>query len=88
MKRILNYWLEIGIDGIRIDALKHVYESKTMLDEPVINKTTPVKYEYLDHIYTTDQDEVYDLIKEWRLILDEYKQKYGTTRLVLSLLVY
>lgn len=88
MKNILKHWLEIGIDGIRIDALKHVYESKSMLDEPIINKTSPITYENMDHVYTVDQDEVYDLIREWRLILDEYTQKYDTKRFALRLLVY
>jgi len=75
MKNILNYWIRLGIDGIRIDALRHVYESESLEDEPIINNNNPVDYLNLDHIYTTDQVEVYDLIKEWRLLLDEFKQK-------------
>jgi len=81
MKKILNYWIELGIDGIRIDALKHVYESESMEDEPKLNSSNPaVDYFNLDHIYTGDQFEVYDLIKEWRLFLDEFKQKDHHTR--------
>lgn len=79
-KNILNYWIGLGIDGVRIDALKHVYESENMLDEPIVDKNKPVDYFNLDHIYTTDQDEVYDLIKEWRQILDEFKLKDNKTR--------
>ena len=81
MKNILNYWIEFGIDGIRIDALKHVYESESLEDEPILNNNNPVfDYSSLDHIYTADQVEVYDLIKEWRLLLDEFKQKDHYTR--------
>lgn len=79
MKIILNYWLDLGIDGIRIDALKHVYESENMKDEPIIDGTTAVNYNNLNHIYTTDQEEIYDLIKEWRLLLDDFKEN-GNTR--------
>jgi len=74
MKNILNYWLELGIDGVRIDALKHVYESENMKDEPIIDSNMPINYHNLNHIYTADQDEIYDLIKEWRLLLDDFKQ--------------
>jgi len=82
MKKILNYWLEFGIDGIRIDALKHIYESESLKDEPQIEKDKPlIDYFGLYHIYTEDQIEVYDLIKEWRLLLDEFKQKDHHTRL-------
>ncbi|CAI6365687.1 unnamed protein product [Macrosiphum euphorbiae] len=84
MKNILNYWIELGIDGIRIDALKHVYESESLGDEPIINNDKPVDYFNLDHIYTGDQVEVYDLIKEWRLLLDEFKQKDHHTRIIMT----
>lgn len=78
MKIILNYWLDLGIDGVRIGALKHVYESENMKDEPIIDSKTAVKYNNLNHIYTTDQEEIYDLIKEWRLLLDDFKQNDNT----------
>lgn len=89
MKNILNYWLELGIDGIRIDALKHVYESESLKDEPKLKNNNPaVDYLNLDHIYTIDQDEVYDLIKEWHLLLDEFKQKDHRTRFEKSFYCY
>lgn len=78
MKYILNYWLDLGIDGVRIDALKHVYENENMIDEPIIDSNMAVNYNNLNHIYTTDQEEIYDLIKEWRLLLDDFKQNDST----------
>lgn len=78
MKNILKYWLELGIDGVRIDALKHVYESENMKDEPIIDSNMAINYNNLNHIYTVDQDEIYDLIKEWRLLLDDFKQNNNT----------
>lgn len=80
MKNILIYWLELGIDGVRIDALKHVYECQNMKNEPIINKAKPIDYSNLNHIYTTDLDEVNDLIKEWHLILEEFKLIYHRTK--------
>lgn len=79
MKIILNYWLDLGIDGIRIDAFRHVYESENMKDEPIIDSKAAVNYKNLNHIYTTDQEEIYDLIKEWRLLLDNFREN-GNTR--------
>jgi len=80
MKTILNYWLELGIDGIRVDALRHVYESESLKDEPKIKNDGAVSFLNLNHIYTIDQDEVYDLIKEWRSLINEFKQKDHRTR--------
>lgn len=79
MKNILKYWLNLGVDGIRIDALKHVYESESMENEPVIDPYKTVDYKNLNHIYTTNQVEVYDLIKEWHDILGNFsvsKKRY------------
>lgn len=87
MKNILKYWLELGVDGIRIDALKHLYERQDLKDEPIIDKSKPASYYNMNHIYTVDQNEVYDVIKEWNLILDNFTRKSGTTRLVLKRIV-
>ncbi|XP_025407324.1 maltase 2-like [Sipha flava] len=84
MKKILRYWLDKGMDGIRIDALKHIYESEQLQDEPMINPAGPVKHWNFYHYYTVDQDEVYDLIKEWHQLLNEYKQKDNFTRIIMT----
>lgn len=80
MKNVLSYWIKLGIDGIRVDALKHVYERKDLKDEPILDVYKPLNYNNLDHIYTTDQEEIYDLIKEWHLLLDDFKKNDHYTR--------
>lgn len=80
MRKILSYWIELGIDGVRIDALKHVYESEHMKDEPVTGH--PVNYNTLNHIYTVDQNEVYDLIHEWHKLFEEFKRRDHKTRYI------
>ncbi|KAF0749361.1 maltase 2-like [Aphis craccivora] len=84
MKNILNFWIQLGIDGIRVDALKHVYESESLDDEPILDEHMALNYFNLDHIYTIDQDEIYDLIKEWRLLLDDFKQNDHHTRIIMT----
>lgn len=60
------------MDGFRIDALKHLFESKGFEDEPLkknslndINNRM-VTYNDLDHIYTANQKETYEVLSEWR----------------------
>ncbi|XP_050541274.1 maltase 2-like isoform X2 [Daktulosphaira vitifoliae] len=84
MNNILKYWLELSIDGIRIDALKHVYEKYTTENESLINPNGPYSYDNLNHTFTTDQIEVYDLIKEWRNLLDTYSSKDGNKRIIMT----
>lgn len=84
MKNILNFWIQLGIDGIRVDALRHVYEREDLGDEPILDEHMALNYNNLDHTYTTDQDEIYDLIKEWRLLLDEFKKNDHYTRIIMT----
>lgn len=73
MKAVLEFWLTKGIAGYRVDAINHMFEHVDMLDEPRTFWTDdPNSYDYLDHIYTKDQPETFEMIYSWRRFLDEY----------------
>ncbi|KAK9308580.1 hypothetical protein QLX08_001445 [Tetragonisca angustula] len=75
MEAILRFWLDKGIDGFRIDAMKYIYEDQRLLDEPLSGLTDdPNAIEYTQKIYTTDLQSTYDILPTWRQILDEYEQ--------------
>lgn len=80
MENVLNYWLNLGVDGIRIDALKHVYENENLIDEPVIDPSKPINYGNLYHIYTVDQDEIYSLINKWHSVLNKFSERDNNSR--------
>ncbi|VVC43838.1 Glycoside hydrolase superfamily,Glycosyl hydrolase, family 13, catalytic domain [Cinara cedri] len=84
LKSVLEYWLNLGIDGIRIDALRYLFEDIEMDNEPLIDVLKSVSYDNLNHIYTVDQYEVYDLLTEWRKILDDIKKKDNKTRIIMT----
>jgi alpha-glucosidase len=74
-KDFLNHWMDIGLDGFRVDAISHgiefVFPNGTYPDEPIANPTlNETDFGYLNHIYTQDQPELFDLIYDWRDILD------------------
>lgn len=73
MNEILLFWLEKGVDGFRIDAVNHMFEDEGFLDEPVsLRRSESDSYSYLDHIYTKDLLECYDIVHSWRNILEGY----------------
>ncbi|KAK1128208.1 hypothetical protein K0M31_002679 [Melipona bicolor] len=75
MEDVLRFWLDRGIDGIRIDSMKYIYEDERFLDEPLSGLTDdPNNIDYTLRIYTTDQQQTYDILPTWRKILDEYEQ--------------
>lgn len=74
LKDVLRFWLDLGADGFRVDAVSHLYEAAHFMDEPPsINWDT-------FRIYTFEQPECVDLVKEWRAVLDEYSKKDGKPR--------
>ncbi|XP_033230357.1 alpha-glucosidase-like [Belonocnema kinseyi] len=76
MKNVLRFWMEKGVDGIRIDACPYLFEDPRFLDEPLSGKTTdPNSKDYTIHIYTKHQHENYEMIQQWRDFIDEYSAK-------------
>ena len=74
---MLKYWLDMGVEGFRVDATPFIYEDPQLRDEPrsYAPNTTPHDYLYLNHIYTTDLPATYELYGSWRKFLDEYSDQ-------------
>ncbi|OAD52780.1 Maltase 1 [Eufriesea mexicana] len=86
MKEIMKFWLDNGIDGFRIDAVPHLFESANLtleepsLNLPGLNETHHANY---NHTLTKDQPETYDLIVSWREFVDEYARINNRDEIVL-----
>uniref|UniRef100_A0A0B7ATJ7 Glycosyl hydrolase family 13 catalytic domain-containing protein n=1 Tax=Arion vulgaris TaxID=1028688 RepID=A0A0B7ATJ7_9EUPU len=74
MKDVLRFWLDRGVDGFRVDAIEKLYEVENVfLNEPVSGlNVSSFQYEYLDHIYTSNQPETNPTVKSWYDVLKEY----------------
>lgn len=90
-KNNLRFWLDRGVDGYRVDAVPFLFEDIQLLDEPrkpeelVSNAINT--YEHYYHPYTMDLSETYDMICQFREVLDEYKKKDGKTRYYYNLIL-
>ncbi|XP_003246887.1 maltase 2 [Acyrthosiphon pisum] len=71
---IIKFWMDRGIVGFRFDALRHLYESDSFLDEPCLTTEAECKvnHDSLNHTYTVDQPENIEIIREWREFVDNY----------------
>lgn len=67
-----------------MDAVPFLFEDPQFLDEPRKSEELASKeknsYEQYYHPYTMDLDETYDMINQFRDVMEEYKQKDGKTR--------
>ena len=90
MKNVLLFWLDKGVDGFRIDAIPHIFETVnedgSYSDEPIsglTNDTTAINY--TKRMYTRDLQETYDLTYSWRELMDQYKKDHGgNTRVLMT----
>lgn len=71
---MLLFWLDKGVDGLRMDAIQHLYERQDYADAPE-SEGIPELMGYTDAV-----DESFYEVYEWRTLLDEYKKKDGQTR--------
>lgn len=77
MKEILRFWLRKGVDGFRVDAVIFLIETEENADglyndEPLSGTSDdPMFDNYLLHNETRDLIETYELVNEWRKVLDE-----------------
>ena len=73
IKKILEYWLEKGVDGFRVDAVPFLIEDDEFRNEsinPDYNGTNP--FDELIHNYTQNVPGVHKVVQEWRQTVDCY----------------
>ncbi len=73
----LQFWLDRGVDGFRVDVLWHLIKDGTYRDNPqnpdYVSGQTP--YNSLLPVYSTDQPEVHEIVREMRALLDRYSER-------------
>ncbi|XP_063703256.1 maltase A3-like [Culicoides brevitarsis] len=91
MKGVLRYWLSLGVDGFRIDAVPSLFEVSpdaegNFPDEPRNSwNNDPNDWNYLQHIYTQDQPETIDMVYQWRAVMDDFQKDFGgDTRVIMT----
>ncbi|XP_044749211.1 maltase 1-like [Coccinella septempunctata] len=77
--QVLIFYMDMGIDGFRVDAVPYFVEDKLLRDEPrsYDPNSQPEDHEYLDHIYTMNTDDTFDVLYEFREVVDNYTREHG-----------
>ncbi|XP_041976071.1 maltase A1-like [Aricia agestis] len=92
MKDVLSFWLDKGVSGFRVDAVNRLYEANPdnyggrYPDEPLSGNpdTNADDYDHYNHIYTSDLDETYDVVYDWRDLLDKYIHTHGEYKMMMT----
>ncbi|XP_073338462.1 amino acid transporter heavy chain SLC3A1 [Pagrus major] len=85
---LIHFWLEKGVDGFRMDAVKHILEAEHLRDEPQVDPNKPpeaITTEWdLYHDYTTSQLGLHDMLRDWRAEMDTYSREPGRYRFMVT----
>ncbi|MFF7351123.1 glycoside hydrolase family 13 protein [Streptomyces filipinensis] len=69
-RSILRFWLDLGVDGFRIDVAHGLVKAAGL---PDIGRDEQVKLLGTEAVPYFDQDGVHEIYRGWRRILDEYQ---------------
>ncbi|MDP9374012.1 MAG: alpha-amylase family glycosyl hydrolase, partial [Chloroflexota bacterium] len=77
MLDVLRFWLDRGVDGFRVDALRQLIKDDRFRDNPPNPDYGPGQspYHALLPLYTTDRPEVQDMIALMRRVTDAYPER-------------
>jgi alpha-glucosidase len=77
MMDVLQFWLERGIDGFRVDVMWHLIKDNQFRDNPPNPhfESHMLTYDEFIPAYSTDQPEVHDIVRSMRRVLDSYSDR-------------
>jgi len=80
MFETLRYWLDRGVDGFRMDVIGLIIKDEQLRDNPPDPDALPDLpkndlFHRLLQVYNMDQDEVHEVLKEIRRVLDAYEER-------------
>jgi alpha-glucosidase len=72
----IRFWLDMGVDGFRVDVIWLLVKDEMMRDEPKNHMWDGVNpfEEYL-HIHTQNVEGIHDLIRQMRQVFDDYPDR-------------
>lgn len=73
----LRFWLDLGVDGFRVDVIWHLMKDQELRNNPPnpdLSRAKSPYYELLP-IYSCDQPEIHELIESMRALVDEYDDR-------------
>lgn len=71
---VMRFWLDKGVDGFRVDVMWHMIKDKLLRDNPPNPEYEPhmSTVHKLLPLYSTDQPEVHEVVRQMRAVIDEY----------------
>ena len=66
---IISFWLDMGVDGFRLDVINMIFKNSLFKNDTIISLFSNKE------VFSRNQPEVYEVLKEFRLLLEKYPEK-------------
>lgn len=83
-RETLRFWLDRGVDGFRIDVAHGLFKDVSLRDNELPPVPTGTQFHANHEPRQWDQDEVHEVYRSWRTILDEYQRSDGLGRMLVG----
>ena len=91
MNDVLRFWLDIGVDGFRVDAVSFLLEDPNLNDEPenpaYNNSLCPIIgicYDSLIHNLTTNYHGIHQICHEWATLIANYSVRDNSQKILIA----
>ncbi len=78
MQAVVRFWMELGVDGMRADAVRWLSKDKQLRDDPKVPKfdhKNGAPYDSLIHKYSRFGPKLFDYLREITAVLEEYENR-------------
>ncbi|KAL1245784.1 Maltase [Trichinella spiralis] len=89
MEQVLQFWLEFGVDGFRVDAVIYLVEDKEFRDNPLVGRKRrasgtedcrlTTKGNHTEPKYNVDQPETYEIVQSWTELMKKFGLNHKKT---------
>jgi alpha-glucosidase len=83
MKAAMRFWLDLGVDGFRVDAVDWLSKDSQLRDDTLKHhcskKLLGTEYDAYKHIFSRDGPHVYERLNEMTDVLKEYDGRFMIT---------
>lgn len=77
MADTVRYWLEMGVDGLRVDAINWLSKDKELRDDPTDPQYNgPNPYKGLIHTYSSMGPHLYEYLRDLEVAVKEYDDRF------------
>jgi alpha-glucosidase len=77
MYDVMRFWLDRGVDGLRVDVLWLLIKDEQFRDNPINPdwKAEDLPWARQVRLYSEDREEVHEVVREMRAVIDNYAER-------------